>query len=61
MKKICVQGLGFVGAAMATEAIKVLVGQKSMLNNRLWILDAKNNSNQIIKITKSKTCMECGL
>ena len=52
---------GLVGAAMATEAIKVLVGQKSMLNNRLWILDAKNNSNQIIKITKSKACSECGL
>ena len=52
---------GLVGAAMATEAIKVLVGQKSMLNNRLWILDAKNNTNQIIKITKSKTCIECGL
>ena len=52
---------GLVGAAMATEAIKILVGQESMLDNKLWVLDAKNNTNQIIKIQKSKTCMECGL
>ena len=52
---------GLVGAVMAAEAIKILVGQESMLDNRLWVLDAKNNSNQIIKIQKSKTCIECGL
>jgi len=52
---------GLVGAVMAAEAIKILVGQESMLDNRLWVLDAKNNTNQIIKIQKSKTCMECSL
>ena len=52
---------GLVGTIMATEAIKILVGQDSMLNNKLWALDAKNNTNQIIKIPKSKTCRECSL
>ena len=52
---------GLVGTIMATEAIKILVGQDSMLNNKLWALDAKNNTNQIIKIPKSKTCGECSL
>ena len=52
---------GLVGTIMATEAIKILVGQDSMLNNKLWVLDAKNNTNQIIKIPKSKTCGECSL
>ena len=52
---------GLVGSAMAIEAIKILVGQESILNNKLWVLDAKNNTNQIIKIQKSKTCLECSL
>ena len=52
---------GLVGTAMAVEAIKIIVGQESMLNNKLWVLDAKNNTNQIIKIQKSKTCLECSL
>ena len=52
---------GLVGTIMATEAIKILVGQDSMVNNKLWVLDAKNNTNQIIKIPKSKTCGECSL
>ena len=52
---------GLVGTIMATEAIKILVGQDSMLNNKLWVLDAKNNTNQIIKIPKSKTSGECSL
>ena len=50
---------GLVGSAMAIEAIKILVGQESILNNKLWVLDAKNNTNQIIKIQKSKACKEC--
>jgi len=52
---------GLVGTIMATEAIKIIIGQDSMLNNKLWVLDAKNNTNQIIKIPKSKTCRECSL
>ena len=52
---------GLVGTVMATEAIKILVGKESMLNNRLWLLDAKNNTNQVIKIKKSKICKECSL
>jgi len=52
---------GLVGSAMAVEAIKIIVGQESNLNNKLWVLDAKNNTNQIIKIQKSKTCLECSL
>ena len=50
---------GLVGSAMAIEAIKILVGQESILNNKLWVLDAKNNTNQIIKIQKSEACKEC--
>ena len=50
---------GLVGSIMATEAIKILVGQESVLDNRLWVLDAKNYTNQIIKIQKSKSCIEC--
>jgi len=50
---------GLVGTTMSAEVIKILIGKKSNLNNRLWILDAKNNTNQIIKIQKSKTCKEC--
>ena len=52
---------GTVGTVMATEAIKILVGKESMLDNRLWILDAKNNTNQVLKIRKSKTCQVCSL
>ena len=52
---------GLVGTVMATEAIKILVGKESMLDNRLWIVDAKNNTNQVIKIQKSKICEECSL
>jgi len=52
---------GLVGTIVATEAIKMLIGQASMLNNKLWVLDAKNNTNQIIKIPKSKACKECSL
>jgi len=52
---------GLVGTVMATEAIKILVGKESMLDNRLWVLDAKNNTNQVIKIQKSKICEECSL
>ena len=52
---------GLVGTVMATEAIKILVGKESMLDNKLWVLDAKNNTNQIIKIQKSKICKECSL
>ena len=52
---------GLVGTVIATEAIKILVGKESMLDNRLWVLDAKNNTNQVIKIQKSKICEECSL
>jgi molybdopterin/thiamine biosynthesis adenylyltransferase len=52
---------GLVGVVMATETIKILIGQESILDNRLWVLDSKNNTNKIIKIQKSKTCMECDL
>ena len=52
---------GLVGTVMATEAIKIVVGKESMLDNRLWVLDAKNNTNQVIKIQKSKICEECSL
>jgi len=52
---------GLVGTVIATEAIKILVGKESMLDNRLWVLDAKNNTNQVIKIQKSKICKECSL
>ena len=50
---------GLVGTTMSAEVIKILIGKKSNLNNRLWILDAKNNTNQIIKIQKSEACKEC--
>jgi len=50
---------GLVGTTMSVEVIKILIGKKSNLNNRLWILDAKNNTNQIIKIQKSEICKEC--
>jgi len=50
---------GLVGTTMSAEVIKILIGKKSNLNNRLWILDAKNNTNQIIKIQKSEICKEC--
>ena len=52
---------GLVGTIIATEAIKILIGEESILDNKLWILDAKNNTNQIIKIPKSKACKECCL
>ncbi len=52
---------GLVGTVMATEAIKILIGKESMLDNKLWVLDAKNNTNQVIKIQKSKICEECSL
>ena len=45
---------GMVGSIVANETIKVILKEESSIDNKLWIIDAKNNTNHLIKISKSK-------
>jgi adenylyltransferase/sulfurtransferase len=52
---------GMVGSIVANETIKVILKEESSIDNKLWIIDAKNNTNHLIKIAKSKNCEVCSI
>ncbi len=52
---------GMVGSIVANETIKVILKEESSIDNKLWIIDAKNNTNHLIKILKSKNCEVCSI
>ncbi len=52
---------GMVGCTIANETIKVILKEESSIDNKLWIIDAINNTNHLIKISKSKNCEVCSI
>lgn len=50
---------GIIGSIQATEAIKVLLGMKGILLNRLLLLDASTMEWRTIKIKKDPACPVC--
>jgi len=52
---------GMVGSIVANETIKVILKEESSIDNKLWIIDAINNTNHLIKISKSKNCKVCSI
>ena len=52
---------GMVGSIVANETIKVILEEESSIDNKLWIIDAINNTNHLIKISKSKNCALCSI
>ena len=52
---------GMVGCIVANETIKVILKEESSIDNKLWIIDAKNNTNHLIKISKFKNCEVCSI
>ena len=52
---------GMVGSIVANETIKVILKEESSIDNKLWIIDAKNNTNHLVKISKSKKCEVCSI
>ena len=50
---------GMIGALLATEALKLLLGLESGLRNRLWIYDALSGATRTIAIRKSPACPVC--
>ncbi|MEQ1802994.1 MAG: HesA/MoeB/ThiF family protein [Gammaproteobacteria bacterium] len=50
---------GTIGALLATEALKLLLGLQSGLRNHLWIYDALSGATRAVAIRKSPTCPVC--
>lgn len=51
---------GTIGALLATEALKLLLGLKSGLRNRVWIYDALSGETRTVAIPKAPGCQVCG-
>jgi len=51
---------GTIGALIATEALKLLLGLDSGLRNRLWIYDALTGATRTVAICKASACPVCG-
>ncbi|MDH4023237.1 MAG: HesA/MoeB/ThiF family protein [Gammaproteobacteria bacterium] len=51
---------GAIGALLATEALKLLLGLDSGLRNRLWIYDALTGATRMVAIRKDPACPVCG-
>jgi molybdopterin/thiamine biosynthesis adenylyltransferase len=51
---------GTIGALLATEALKLLLGLDSGLRNRLWIYDALTGATRTVAICKAPACPVCG-
>lgn len=51
---------GIVGSLMATEAIKLILGQGKPLVNRLLMVDALDMDMRTVKIRKDPNCPACG-
>ena len=50
---------GVIGALMAVEALKLLLGIESTLSNRVLIWDAKSGDWQSVGVNVSRECPEC--
>jgi molybdopterin/thiamine biosynthesis adenylyltransferase len=50
---------GTIGALLATEALKLLLGLDSGLRNRLWIYDALTGATRAVAIRKAPGCPVC--
>ena len=51
---------GIIGSLMATEAIKLILGQGKPLVNRLLMVDALDMDMRTVKIRKDPNCPACG-
>jgi len=51
---------GTIGALLATEALKLILGLDSGLRNRLWIYDALTGATRAVAIRKAPACPVCG-
>lgn len=50
---------GTIGALLATEALKVLLGLDSGLRDHLWAYDALSGATRLVAIRKSPSCPVC--
>jgi adenylyltransferase/sulfurtransferase len=50
---------GTIGAMLATETLKLLLGLDSGLRDRLWIYDALTGATRVVAIRKSPDCPAC--
>lgn len=51
---------GTIGCMMATETIKLLLGQTSQLHGHLWVYDAGSGASRMLKIAARPDCPVCG-
>jgi molybdopterin-synthase adenylyltransferase len=51
---------GTIGAMLATEALKLLIGIPSGLRDRLWIYDGLSGATRVVAIRKNPACPVCG-
>jgi len=51
---------GTIGALVATEALKLLLGIESGLRNHLWAYDALSGATRLVGIRKNPACPACG-
>ena len=52
---------GTIGALLATEVLKRLVGLESGLRNRLWLYDGLSGATRMVAIRKNPTCPVCAV
>jgi len=50
---------GTIGALLATESLKLLLGLESGLRNRLWIYDGLSGATRTVGISKAPSCPAC--
>jgi molybdopterin/thiamine biosynthesis adenylyltransferase len=50
---------GTIGALVATEALKLLLGLDSGLRNHLWIYDGRSGATRAVAIRKAPDCPVC--
>ncbi|MEO7386693.1 MAG: ThiF family adenylyltransferase [Gammaproteobacteria bacterium] len=51
---------GTIGALLATETLKLLLGLGSGLRNHLWAYDALSGATRLVAIRKDPACPDCG-
>jgi adenylyltransferase/sulfurtransferase len=50
---------GTIGAMLATEALKLLLGLESGLCNRLWVYDGLSGATRSVAIQRQPGCPVC--
>lgn len=51
---------GTIGALQAAEAVKILLGEKGLLTDRLLLFNFLAMKPRVVKIQKKKSCPDCG-